>query len=223
MNIKGGKYIVEVDGGLGHTGKMYHNYVGLETIIRDCEKTNMAIAHGISVIRIDARISDSDYLKNSISKSELANILDLSKVDWDKCSKRALKNIVYEVCKEYDEDTEIGVEDLAVKYCVSPSAINQYLKKGAKLNICSYTRKDVWRRRCITLSRKYGRKVSVKDEMGNFIGIYDSVKICARELHKLYPNIEFKLKSINCSIYNNKKYKGFTITLCEKEVNYGVS
>lgn len=82
------KFVIEMDGGLGHGNRSYTNSKTNrdELIFRDKEKDRLASEHNIKVIRIDCNYETNDryqFILNNILKSELSNILDLSKVNFN--------------------------------------------------------------------------------------------------------------------------------------------
>lgn len=214
FEYQGRKYIVEVDGGLGHSGKAYHNEVNLTTILRDNEKLNLAIQHGIEVIRIDAKISDADYILNNIKNSRLNELFDLSSIDWHKCNVMANKSLLYEVCREYHPNKEMTIQEVADKFGISVSCATVYLRRGAKLGFGEYDIKEVRKRGRLYSSKRQGRKVRVYDKNDVEIGVFESVKLCGIKLSEIYQ-MDFKLNSMNSSILANRRYKGFKILLCE--------
>lgn len=207
------KCAVEMDGGLGHTYKMYHNEYKLDCVIRDSEKEVLAKENGVEVIRIDCLKSDANYIKENMIKSRISEIFDLSNIDWGLCAVMAEKNLLYEICEDYRINTEVLVKDLATKYKLSSDTVAKYLKVGHTYGLCDYSRNEIRKRRGKTLSKEYGRKVRICNSIGQEIGIYDSVKIGIMELNKLFPNKTFKLNSANDAIRVNKPYKGFSMTI----------
>jgi predicted RNA-binding Zn-ribbon protein involved in translation (DUF1610 family) len=83
------KYIIEMDGGLGHGNFTYKRIDGndIDGLRRDLAKDKLAQANGITVIRIDCKKSDSNYIKDNIMNSPLPSILNFSEsdIDWAKC------------------------------------------------------------------------------------------------------------------------------------------
>jgi hypothetical protein len=74
-------YVLEMDG-IQHFQQSFP--LPYENVIQnDKYKERMAIEHGIKLIRIDCR--DRDQIVSNIYDSELHKILNLSRVDWDKC------------------------------------------------------------------------------------------------------------------------------------------
>ena len=105
-------------------------------------KKELALKNGIEhYIILDCRYSELDYIKNSILNSELADILNLSKIDWLKCEEFALKNIAKEVCHYWNTTKNISMLDMCINFGYSPTTISKWLKKGTKLGWCNYDSK----------------------------------------------------------------------------------
>ena len=78
----------------------------------DKYKQDLAIEHGIKVIRIDCNYygiyQRKDYITENIKKSEINSILDLSTVNYDEADIFALQPSYKRVCEMWDS----GVHDL---------------------------------------------------------------------------------------------------------------
>jgi len=134
--------VIEMDGEIGHKGGVLHgkSKKSLEELVEiDNWKDEQHLKHGVKTIRINCFKSSMEYIKVGILKSELNDIFDLYKVDWDKCEKFALGNLVKEVCDYWNnkEDWETTT-DLSIKFHISPPTIRRYLKKGNEYGWCCY-------------------------------------------------------------------------------------
>lgn len=92
------KYILEMDGGIGHGNQTWEHKQDILGKQTDELKDKLAKENNIYVIRIDCKISDMNYIKTNILNSQLNKIFDLSNIDWLKCDDYAQRNIVKEVC-----------------------------------------------------------------------------------------------------------------------------
>lgn len=82
---EGKRYIIEADG-LDHYSERTRNDKTFSEIKEtDKFKDEMAHSHDCSVIRIDCRYSNKDYIVNSIMNSPLNSMFDLPNIDWDYC------------------------------------------------------------------------------------------------------------------------------------------
>ena len=135
------KYIIEMDGGIGH-GKLKFNSKekDVEGLKRDRYKDILAKEHGIKVIRINCDVSSVDFIKESILKSQLSEILDLSKVNWEDCGKWALSNLLIKVCEYYKnaKDENKSTLNISKIFDLDRSAIEKYLKIGTECGLCFY-------------------------------------------------------------------------------------
>lgn len=130
------KYIVEMDGALGHGNKIHSKskMTVEESKELDNYKDKMAEKHSIEVIRIDCQISDINYIKNNIICSKLNDLFNLSNIDWNKVHIDSLKTNVIEVCKLWDLNN--SVTDIFNKLHISRTAIRSYIRKGEKCGLC---------------------------------------------------------------------------------------
>ena len=78
-------YIVEVDGGWHFVDNKMSGQTAEETVLKDRLKELAAMKNGYTVIRIDYNYGDHnryDYIENSVLNSPLAELFDLSLVDF---------------------------------------------------------------------------------------------------------------------------------------------
>lgn len=139
FEINGKKYIVEMDGGLGH-GKLKYgcskDVINIESIKNDLEKDQLANAHGITVIRINSDISDGEYLKYKMCE-KLHNILNLNDVNWNDIFEFSEKNLVKMVC-DYYNNTHESTYYMETNLGIDRTTISKYLKRGNKIGWCNY-------------------------------------------------------------------------------------
>ncbi|EGT3606748.1 hypothetical protein FKF97_10115 [Clostridium perfringens] len=114
----------------------------------DKYKKETALKNGIKhYIELDCRESNLDYIKNSIQKSKLTKLFDLSNINWLQCAEFANKNIVKEVCDYWNRKKDCETKsDLGRIFKVNKTTISTYLKKGTKLGWCDYNPKEEMRR-----------------------------------------------------------------------------
>lgn len=141
FEYKGQKYILEMDGGIGHGNKKIRfserDVDGLQT---DRYKETLAYAHGIHIIRIDCLHSDREYIQRNILNNEiLMNIVNNSciEIDWDYCDIYAHKNILKDVCLTWNNG-EVSVVELTKIFKLSKCTIRSYLKQGSRVGFCQY-------------------------------------------------------------------------------------
>lgn len=214
FEYNGDKYILEADGGFHFQLNTHTNESFIDAQLKDIEKENIAKKHGINVIRIDCRKSNLNYISNNISKSILAELFDLSKIDWNKCDLQATNSLVYDVCTDYknknctlDKETTF-IRELADFYGVHYETIRRYLKRGTELGLCNYDSN--------TYVKRSSKKVSLYDKQNNFIDTFLSPTHCVRYLSKMYSNDSFTISGI-CTACKRKnhKYKDFIVKYTE--------
>lgn len=147
FEYKNKKYVVEMDGALGHGKKSFGSKKkDVDGLKRDNIKDNLAKEHNITVIRVNAEKSDLNYLKDNMLKT-LSNIVDLSEVDWKYVYEKATSNIVKNVC-EYAKDNYkfVGnkniegkyIADMSLKFDIAKPTVVRFLKIGRDLGWCDY-------------------------------------------------------------------------------------
>ena len=135
-------YIIEVDGGFH---KRVHNKSKLkldDIKYIDSMKDNLAEYNGYKLIRIDAYESDINYMKESILNSILSKKYNLEKICWEECHKNAIKSYVKEVCDIWNTLNNPSVKEVQKNCGYNIASVRQWLKVGAKINLCNYNPKE---------------------------------------------------------------------------------
>ena len=137
FEYKNKKYIIEMDGGLGHGNRKFKSKEkDIEGLNRDLIKNKLAKQNNITIIRIDCIESDMLYIKNNILKSLLNEIFDLSNIDWLKCDEYAQHNIVKEVCLFYENNNHPKYNIIINKFGICKETITKYLDIGIRHGWC---------------------------------------------------------------------------------------
>lgn len=200
FEIESNKYIVELDGGLGHGKKAYNDdsFFIDDSIKRDKEKDELALEHGIKLIRIDVDYPDVRYrfqfIYNNIILSDLNTILNFNMVDLQKCEIDAENSLIVIIGKMWDED-HLTLSEIKQKLQIGETTISNYLKKGKELGLNNY----------IPHSRKY-----VPDHIKKIIKVIDTNNeiIC---VHRGISDFQKNSKSLinkyvdNSTIYHSLK------------------
>lgn len=183
MNI-----IIEADGGLGH-GKnvmttIRHNRRKItveETAYRDKMKDKLAIENGYKIIRIDCfyhNLCDRfDIIVKNIKESDLANIFDLSNINFESIDYFCLTNsYVIDVVELWNNGLTVAQIEKEMK--LSLASVSKYLKICTKLGLCDYSREKSHRRSIDSTSKRSPYSVSYN----NRIEVFSSYK----ELREFY-------------------------------------
>jgi len=211
------KYIVEMDGGIGHGNKVVYNnsiYTVEYALNIDNYKDNLANINNIDIIRIDCKISDIDYIKTNIFNTKLLNILELSSIDWIKCDEFALSNLVKKACEIKKENENLSTSDIGLLLHLNRSTICKYLKEGSKFGWCNYNPNN---ERMKSLGHKVNiRKVEVfKNDTS--LGIFESTNDIERKSEACFG---VKLLQSCISLVCNgkqKSHKGFIFKYINNE------
>lgn len=143
----GKKYVVEMDGGLGHGNKSFNSCKkDTEGLRRDKIKDNLAKKHGIIVIRVNSEISDLNFLKKNIQIS-LSNIIDLSNVDWEYVYKNSTSNLIKKVCEYANSNYSFTgnkfveskyISAISNEFDIAKATVVRFLKIGRNYGWCNY-------------------------------------------------------------------------------------
>lgn len=118
-------------------------------------KRNLAIKNGfIHYYEIDARKSDFDYIKESIYKSGLLNVLSNNTIDWNNIYNKSLNSLALDIyniwnngCKDIYKISEI--------LSLHITTVRDYLKIGSKYGLCDYKSKKSKRVICVDTGKIY--------------------------------------------------------------------
>lgn len=133
--------IVEMDGGF-HNRENKMRKLSLEDIRAiDDHKTQMAIANGIDLIRIDCDYKRIDFryqfIKDNILKSRLSQYLSLDTIDFDECNNIAITPEVQLICTEWNSGTH-DMGQLRKMFHITQVTLLKYLRAGEDADICTY-------------------------------------------------------------------------------------
>lgn len=131
IETKDTKYLIEMDGGIGHGNKVvYDGQTKEESLLADSEKDILAQDNGYVIIRVDCNYVSNryEYIKNNII-NQLENVIDLSKVDWEYCNKMSLDSLFFRVIDCYRSKTKFA-DEISEYTGVSTSTVLQYLRRA---------------------------------------------------------------------------------------------
>lgn len=140
------KYIIEMDGGLGHGNRSYVNSEKSkdELIYRDKIKDQLALKHNIELIRIDCDYGKNNryqFILNNIYNSKLSKILNLSFIDFEKSNRQSQQSLLLKAVELWNDGYTVG--NIAIKLSLVETTITNYLKTANKYGICdSYSIKE---------------------------------------------------------------------------------
>lgn len=146
FKVNNKEYIVEMDGGLGHGNFTLNGKQDITGKQIDAKKDVLAKLHNIKVIRIDCNYIDIenryDYIKEHILISEVAQILNLSKINFSLCRVVAEKSIFISVCDLVKQGMRSFVE-IAEKLEISNTTVSRYLKTACESGYLNMDYKDL--------------------------------------------------------------------------------
>lgn len=93
----------------------------------DLLKKELANRNGMSYIIIDCRKSTKQWVAQNIIDSELNNIVDLNKVNWDKIHNETLTGIKLRIINDKINNPQKLVSELSQEYGVDTSTIRRWL------------------------------------------------------------------------------------------------
>lgn len=144
----GNKYIIEMDGAIGH-GDDTSSWSRDNALEIDSIKENLAKENNIEVIRIDCRYGSNDkfdYILNNIKQSKLKDIINLDVIDFNKSNISSLTSYVKKACELWDSG--LSRKEISNILGLCGDTITKYLSNGAKFGICNYTKEESRRRSC---------------------------------------------------------------------------
>lgn len=230
FSIHGTPYFCEMDGGLGH-GKRELRLSKEDALFIDNEKDRLAIENGIKIIRIDCDYGVGnryEFIKNKILSSKLANIINLSLIDFDKANIEAQSSLLVQACCLWNEG--YNAQQIAGRINVVGSTVTSYLKTGSKYGMCgNYSSKE-------SMCRSHGREIICLNTKMKFRSIVDGAnyyglspsdisKCCRRvgtyggvynkeKMIWMYLDEYEKLSEDDIKNYKPKENESFTKVVC---------
>lgn len=112
-----------------------------EEIKNDEAKEKLAKDNCYNYVVLDCRQSKTNYIKDSILKSNISKMLDLSNVNWEDIGSRSEKSLVIEVVDYYKKTNE-STYAIGDKFGISSSTVSRYLKKAEESGLCTFVSKE---------------------------------------------------------------------------------
>lgn len=183
---------------------MFNNRTLKQEQENDDIKKSIALLNGIKkYIVVNCSKSNHGYLKDSILKSELNTLFDLTNVDWNEIFKMCENSIFFKCCYEWNNGMQL--KDIATANNISICSVRSNLNKGTDLGLCNYNGREndmilkshkVW-----LVNENSILEFKSKSDMNRATGIKVETagKATAEKDHIITAN--------------NSKYKGWTITV----------
>lgn len=215
FEIDGKGYIVETHG-IQHYEEQKRGRTLKEEQENDSAKKENALENGgiseAQYIVVDCRISQVEYIKQSISKSGLSKLFDISQVDWVTIQKEANCNFLKMACSIKKEKPMMSAADIGKEMRLSSKTIREYLKEGERLGWCEYN-PNLERIRGNEKSSKMNRqnlsrKVEMFSQTGETLGVYESAMELEEESVSSF-GVRLVKSRIQAACRVGKSYKGF--------------
>ena len=194
--------IIEMDGGqhfkdVGHWG-------GIDDTIKNDEyKTNMAIEHGIKIIRINCDYINIktrfEEIRNSVENSDMSNIIDFKnkRIDWAIIEFYSSKSDLVRACEIKNEKPNFSSRDISCIIGVHYVTIERWLELGNKFGLCVYN--------------KEAEKIKAKKEISKKSSkplLFVEKGILYRNSNECGKDLGIKTKIINLSCSSKKPTRG---------------
>lgn len=137
----GKDYIVEIDGAQHIRRYVYMGINHDEVVKIDKTKEQIAEDNGHIIIRINCEQSKGKYIAQNIINSELKNIFDLEKVNWNKCFYMAMSSKTRAVCDLWNGG-HTSTKEIADIMKVSQNHVSKLLIECADFHLCDYDSKE---------------------------------------------------------------------------------
>lgn len=165
FEYKDNKYLIEID------GEQHIKNTNWSTKERqkqnDLFKTDLALNNGFNLIRIKAYKTDFDYIKQNVLESELANIFNLDKIDWDVICKQTVTSRNIEIAEFYNKHEDMMLKDIAKHFHISQPTVTKVLRKMSYLGMCDYSKEKAFKNGRIQNGKNMVRKNKERKEREN--------------------------------------------------------
>lgn len=212
------EYIIETHG-KQHYEKEYGWDELEKTQLNDKIKKELALKNKVkeeNYIVIDCRESTLKWIRDNndgILNSRLAEIFDLSKINWIKTEEFALGNRIKEACELKNNNPNLLTTEIGKLMNMSQSAIYNYLIKGNQLGWCNYiskNEKEINNQNTIKRNKIIRSKQVIIFKNNIMLGIYNSVVDLQNKSEKTY-GIRIDQANISAVCRGVRKHtQGFT-------------
>lgn len=145
ISLENRKYIIEMDGDFHYRNPYKKGNTIEETRRIDAYKDHMAEMNGITVVRINCVYDNIqnrfNSIRESVQKSQISEVFDLSQIDWDLCNQLSIGSRLLEACNLWNSNIK-DIDHIANMMKVSYLTVLRYIQTGAKCGICSYDKKE---------------------------------------------------------------------------------
>ena len=142
------KYIIEMDGGLGHGNRVVSDVTAEESLYIDSEKDRLAKEHNITILRIDSNYEKYDryeFIKKNVINT-INDVINISNVDFDKANLESQQSFLIKACKMWEDG--YNSKEIYTELDVHQSTVMNYLKVGNRLGLCEYSKEESKIRSC---------------------------------------------------------------------------
>lgn len=202
FEFKDKKYIVEMDGGFHNNDNLMTGLSANDLNNIDNYKEKIAKQQGIEIIRIDCKVSDLEYIKNSIYNSLLNKLFNLDIIDWVKSQEFASTSRVYIAAEIYNKYKNLTPKEVGLIMNTSNTSARKYLKIAQSLGLCNYVP-----------NKGSSRKIKVIDGINETI--YDSAFDFSQKCNNIY-GFDIGRSYITTLIKENRKYNGLSFEFVVK-------
>lgn len=176
-------------------------------------KDNLAKENNHLLIRIDCRKSNFEYIMNKIKCSYLAELFDLSKIDWNKCREYTLKNINFEIVEYYNNNPDKTISELCSDLHMGYQKVTDTLKKFSEMGFCNFSKEHIkenqYRKARETRGENF-EEFYVYNDSNIKIGEFKYHKDCVKFFKENFQNIKISTCIIYHKLYTGNSYNGFT-------------
>lgn len=210
FEYKNKKYLIEIDGeqhikNTSWSTKEWQNQ-------NDLLKSSLASNNGFILIRIKAYKTDFDYIKQSILKSELSTLFDLSNIDWNVINKQTITSMNLMIAEYYMKHKTMMLKDIAEYFHISYPTLRKILKNVTALGMCDFSDKEVRKNGRIQMVKNKAEKhakFTVYSPTDENLGSYGSVADCYRTLEYLFKQIGLTRKKLDTYVFMGDSYNGY--------------
>ena len=210
--------IIEVQGLQHYIDTSWSTYKEIHE--NDIQKKNLAKKHVKFYIELDVRKSELNYIRRSIYRSKLDDIICLSKYEmqfsWNEVHKESIDPIINKIVDKYNNYSK-DISELSNILQLSNNTIVRYLKEGALLGICDYNpvdKKNIILKRNHLMNSEIGSKpiICINDSK-----VFRNAKLLEKLSNELY-GVSLDSRNISSVCHGKQKTsKGFSFKFITRQ------
>ena len=182
--IKNKKYIVEMDGGIGHGNKEWGGEKDVRGLEIDMIKDDICLKNNIEIIRINCNYENNrfEHIRQSIFNSKLNLLFDFAEIDFNYIDKISCSSLVIDIANYWNNGIR-SYDKLMKLTNLSHATVRNYLKNACNKNYISESYENILQKIRYESNKKISNSKSYRIMCDQTKEVFSSIKEAQRQMH----------------------------------------